>query len=53
MCFVFVVLKGFFNVIVDDLGYLIGIFFMWSVLLFYKEYKEIFVSWILMKCGNS
>ena len=53
MCLVPVVPKGSFNVIADDLGYLIGTFFMWSALLFYKEYKEIFASWILMKRGNS
>jgi ABC-type multidrug transport system ATPase subunit len=53
MCLVPVVPKGSFNVIADDLGYLIGTFFMWSALLFYKEYKENFASWILMKRGNS
>ena len=53
MCLVPVVPKGSFNVIADDLGYLIGTFFMWSALLFYKEYKENFASWMLMKRGNS
>jgi len=40
MCLVNVVPKGSFNAIKDDCAYLIGTFFIWTALLFYREYQE-------------
>ena len=45
MCLKDVIPKGSFNVIADDLGYLAGTFFMWTALLFYREYQENLATW--------
>jgi len=52
MCFVPVIPKGSFKVIADDLGYLIGTFFMWTALLFFREYREEFTSWRTSRFGS-
>jgi len=52
LCLKPVVAKGSFNVIADDIGYLIGTFFMWSALLFYREYKENISNWRMIRHGE-
>lgn len=53
MCLVPVVPKGSYTVIADDLGYLIGTFFMWTAFLFVKEYQEVLSNWRLKRGGFS